>query len=801
MHKRQSHLSNATHVRSKASKLFALFFIFLLTFPLFSQLQPIKAESQGSLPPYKVGDWLRYSTVMKYGQDTYEFITKVSIEEVSAMYVNYSTEIEDFEINGRSCAALFSLPRSLGSSVLDLSTATSPSGEILINPSCTGTYTFNAALNETYIRNYINNYINKTYGGLFYFNISFNVYYNGTVTYYKGVLTKFNTTITLIANIPMFAIEISLIGTSIEELKSEVTTLPPTLEIIDYQVFVQRELIKLNRSPENVYYPSFDTKALLSENTLPSSFFDVVVWLQRHPILLPTRGENFILAITVRNKGSFSLTIPSRLSYITEPGPEDLSKFNVRIEGPQLVEIAPIDKGSGVVVVDKEPQNPTLGPGEIKTIFYRCRVQWDFIPPSEVSILSPSDALGLIWLKFSFEGISTVEPDIIVGVSAQKQKINGAWVLFNWARSEVLATELEEMKEKTNPESIFLSSLSLARGEVSTDDIALYFRILMLPNEWKISESIENKIIHDPSPNYTQLVPPPSVPEVFSKLPNSTGSKALLYEYLYLSYLNASAESLARANGAREMNDTKYYYLQLKNAQMYAANASTYYNNLVPLLEQIVEELNKSGYINETSFIKGKEYIAKNGLPSNVTKLLTELGFTKYINISEVEEHIKNTKYEPLNVTAFNEALELSKKYNPAAFFNQSFAEELESVSNKTLCQVILNETGLSNATVKVDGKDYPLPTSLYLNLGTKHNITFVQVVPGLFYDYVFKELHVGNETFTNPSYQLTVLEPSSITAVYESRLSMLSIGLASTTVLALVIVAYFIKRNIYKFS
>jgi len=69
-------------------------------------------------------------------------------------------------------------------------------------------------------------------------------------------------------------IEISLIDTSIEELKSEVTTLPPTLEIIDYQVFVQRVLIKLNLSRENVYYPSFDVKALSSENnTLPNSFF------------------------------------------------------------------------------------------------------------------------------------------------------------------------------------------------------------------------------------------------------------------------------------------------------------------------------------------------------------------------------------------------------------------------------------------------------------------------------------------------------------------------------------------------
>lgn len=105
-------------------------------------------------------------------------------------------------------------------------------------------------------------------------------------------------------------IEISLIDTSIEELKSEVTTLPPTLEIIDYQVFVQRVLIKLNQSRENVYYPSFDVKALSSENnTLPNSFFDVVIWLQRHLILLPARGENFILSITVRNKGSFSLNL------------------------------------------------------------------------------------------------------------------------------------------------------------------------------------------------------------------------------------------------------------------------------------------------------------------------------------------------------------------------------------------------------------------------------------------------------------------------------------------------------------
>jgi len=86
--------------------------------------------------------------------------------------------------------------------------------------------------------------------------------------------------------------------------------------------------------------------------------------------------------------------------------------------------------------------------------------------------------------------------------------------------------------------------------------------------------------------------------------------------------------------------------------------------------------------------------VAEDVPPSNTTVLLEELGFTKYIDIREVEEKIKNARYEPINVTAFKEALELSKKYNPAALFNQSFVEELESVSNKTLCQVVLNLAG-----------------------------------------------------------------------------------------------------------
>jgi hypothetical protein len=168
----------------------------------------------------------------------------------------------------------------------------------------------------------------------------------------------------------------------------------------------------------------------------------------------------------------------------------------------------------------------------------------------------------------------------------------------------------------------------------------------------------------------------------------------------------------------------------------------------------------------------------------------------KHIDIDEVEEKIKNARYEPFNVTAFKEALELSKKYNMAALLNQSFAEELESVSNKTLCQVVLGAAGPSNATVKVDGRDYPLPSSLYLNLGTRHNLSFAQAVSGLFQDYVFKELIVGNQTCTDPSVQLTVLEPVSVTAIYEARPSTLTITIISLALPAATAAAYTIRRK-----
>jgi hypothetical protein len=188
--------------------------------------------------------------------------------------------------------------------------------------------------------------------------------------------------------------------------------------------------------------------------------------------------------------------------------------------------------------------------------------------------------------------------------------------------------------------------------------------------------------------------------------------------------------------------------------------------------------------------------VAEDVPPSNTTVLLEELGFTKYINIGEVEERLKSAKYKPINVTAFKEALEVSKKYNPAALLNESLVEELESVSNRTLCQVVLNLAGPSNATIKVDGRDYPLPSSLYLNLGTRHNLTFAQVVPGLFQDYVFKELHVGGETCRNPSIQLTVLEPVSVTAIYEARPSTLAIAIIALALLAAIAAAYTLRRK-----
>jgi hypothetical protein len=349
---------------------------------------------------------------------------------------------------------------------------------------------------------------------------------------------------------------------------------------------------------------------------------------------------------------------------------------------------------------------------------------------------------------------SAQEKKIIVSVYLSKEKINA---FHEYLNSHPVFSIV----------SLGLSAISLV-FELAKKHPILFLLFYILNVNVNAMDLTAQKIVTDPSLNYTQLVLPSPIPETFYKLPNNTESRALLYEYLCLSYLNASVESAARANGAAQMNDIKYYYLQLRNARIYAANASIYYSKLVPLLEQMFDELNRSGYLNEASFIKGQEYIAKNGLPSNVTRLLTELGFTKYINIHDVEERLKNARYESINITKLKETLELTKKYNPAAFFNRTFTEELESISNRTLCEVVLRASGTGNITVKVDGRDYLLPVSFNWSLGTRHNITFSQVISGPSYNYVFKELHVGNETFTSLSYQLDVLEPVSITAVYE---------------------------------
>jgi PKD repeat protein len=623
----------------------------------------------------------------------------------------------------------------------------------------------------------------------------------------------------------------------------------PALEIIGYSTLVENV-------SEDLFYkkqPAIPEKVAAPSGT-PHGIQNVIFSPGT-----PTQNQYFILNITVKNNRNSPLTIPGTLSHNIVL-PKDSAKFDVNITGPQLVEVIRLSGNS--VGVGKALPSISLGPGEIKSLYYLCEVRWRFSTvsfslndivqafiedpdvlshlyedlektvgeeevfkilgmragevPAKLSeieeelssfnkealsaergvgvalnVIMPFANLAQLVLDlkgnlafftvytFSFPSLTTKEGSIPVTIVAQKRKIDAFWQ-YIVAQPVVDAVSIG----LSGTLGAFFDGPGIVAGIIAGVAIE------------SATDAYYINAMHDPSLNYTRLVPAPSVPGAFSRLPNSTESRVLLYEYLYLAYLNASAESMARANGAREMNDTKYYYLQLRNAQVYAANASIYYSRLVPLLEQIIEELDRSGYLSEASFIKGKEDIAKNGLPSNVTRLLEELGFTKYINIREVEEKIKNARYEPLNVTAFKEALELSKKYNPAAFFNQSFAEELESVSNKTLCQVVLNVAGPSNITVKVDGRDYPLPSSLYLNLGTKHNVTFAQVVPGLFQDYVFKELIVGNQTYTDPSIQLTVLEPVSVTAIYEARPSALTITIIALALLAATAAAYTIRRK-----
>ncbi|RSN71656.1 hypothetical protein, partial [Candidatus Methanodesulfokora washburnensis] len=175
--------------------------------------------------------------------------------------------------------------------------------------------------------------------------------------------------------------------------------------------------------------------------------------------------------------------------------------------------------------------------------------------------------------------------------------------------------------------------------------------------DWHYKRALE-----DPSLNYAQLVPPPTVPPAFRKLPNTTASQALLYEYLYLAYANASAESLARAMGAVQMNATNYIYPHLRNAQMYASNASLYYSKLAPLLIQMVDELNRSGYISEENFRRGQEMIREQGLPNDVVRLLDELGFTNYMDARNIESILKNISYTELNITEVKDALERSRE-------------------------------------------------------------------------------------------------------------------------------------------
>jgi PKD repeat protein len=598
-------------------------------------------------------------------------------------------------------------------------------------------------------------------------------------------------------------------GVEVHHYTTVTVKVNPPLEIMDYSTLVEQKVVKpynplarqtIEQTSVGPYTPPEQLETGLTITSLSKG--------------IPTEGQYFWLLVTIKNSGKSPIKVPSSLIPVSRDPDRDPTG-----EVPMISCLSTIN---GEIILD---------PSVSETIMYKCVATWHFIDPVSftetakqafinvgisalasvnelVEIYSEANDIKDIIAAFTYNKVIcpyvtydlTSFPaqgkKISVKVIVPKNKFDAfnGYVHFTRPTSRVLSFG-SGLIASIGINAIFsLTSEGVAVPPLLEGGTALAIAInaLAVP----VADYYYEKVMSDPSLNYTRLVPPPTVPGAFSRLPNSTEYKALLYEYLFLAYLNASAESMARANGAREMNDTKYYYLQLRNAQMYAANASIYYSRLVPLLVQIVEELNRSGYINEASFIKGKEYIAKNGLPSNVTRLLEELGFTKYINIREVEEQIKSAKYEPLNVTAFKEALELSKKYNPAALFNQSFAEELESVSNKTLCQVVLNATGPSNATVKVDGKDYPLPSSLYLNLGTRHNLTFAQVVPGLFQDYVFKELHVGNQTYANPSIQLTVLEPVSVTAIYEARPSTLAIAIIALALLAAIAAAYTLRRK-----
>jgi len=145
---------------------------------------------------YGPRDWVRYRYVIRTVNETCIWVIRITIEWVNETHVKYSGGLEGLVSGGDLCQSLTTL-LILGLSLesekpVELNTTTPASKRTIINPSYTGTYT----------------------------------YENTTVIYYKGILVSYysNATTPVVGQY-----EAIIIDTSIEELKALLTpTTSPT---------------------------------------------------------------------------------------------------------------------------------------------------------------------------------------------------------------------------------------------------------------------------------------------------------------------------------------------------------------------------------------------------------------------------------------------------------------------------------------------------------------------------------------------------------------------------------------------
>jgi hypothetical protein len=156
------------------------------------------------------------------------------------------------------------------------------------------------------------------------------------------------------------------------------------------------------------------------------------------------------------------------------------------------------------------------------------------------------------------------------------------------------------------------------------------------------------RAISDPSTNYTNLVPPPTLPSWILSLSGDPNYELISDIYMYYAFMNASAESTDLATGALMANSTNYAYDQEYLASEYASSASVYYSNMTSLVEEVLTQLYTEGDLNYTAFQTGQAYLSQYGLPPQVENVLEGLGQLQYVNITQFE----TIQYTPVNDTS-----------------------------------------------------------------------------------------------------------------------------------------------------